>query len=215
MEITQLDIPLQSLLGNKKQAEKFYKNLNHLTRFTLKLWFRVVRKLQIEKHARTLSWIAYDPEFVPARLDGTFKLWSLRGITSFCSLATNRGFQSYKTVSDTYGLAKHDFYRYLQVRDYYNKMLLFREENEYNLIQIFHDAYKKKDPKKLVSKIYGSIQASKNHSTLYIKQNWERESGSQISEDSWLGICESQATSANSRSLREFGWKNVEIFYHS
>lgn len=29
MEITQLDFPLQSLLGNKNQAEKFYKNLNH------------------------------------------------------------------------------------------------------------------------------------------------------------------------------------------
>lgn len=81
------------------------------------------------------------------------------------------------------------------------------------MISIFHDAYQKKDNKKLISRIYESIQASKNHSTLSIKQKWERESEIQISEEIWMEICETQATTANSRSLREFGWKNVVRFF--
>ena len=39
------------------------------------------------------------------------------------------------------------------------------------------------------------------------------ESETQISEEAWLEICETQATTANSRSLREFGWKNVVRFF--
>ena len=72
---------------------------------------------------------------------------------------------------------------------------------------------KKKESKKLVSRIYGSIQASKNHSTLSIKQKWERESETQIPEQIWMEICETQATTTSSRSLREFGWKNVVRFF--
>lgn len=144
LEITQIDTPIQSIIGNKSQAERHYKSLNQWTQFTLKLWFKVLRKLQIEKEAGVLNWIAYDPEFEPARLDGVFKQWVGRGLTSFCSLISNSEFQSFKTISDTFGLEKQDFHRYLQVRDYYIKKLQIKEENKHNLISIFHDAYKKK-----------------------------------------------------------------------
>lgn len=39
-----------------------------------------------KKQARVLNWIACDPEFEPASMDGAFKQWVLRGITSFCLL---------------------------------------------------------------------------------------------------------------------------------
>lgn len=48
---------------------------------------------------------------------------------------------------------------------------------------------------------------------LSVKQKWEKDSETQISEETWLEICETQATTANSRSLREFGWKNVVRFF--
>ena len=84
--------------------------MNEWTVFTFKLWFKVLGKLQIEKQARVLNWVTYDPEFDPANLGGGFKQWVGRGITSFCSL-----------ISVRFGLGKQDFHRYLQVRDYYNK----------------------------------------------------------------------------------------------
>ena len=73
LEIAQIKIPIQSLIGSKNQAEKYYDSLNLL--FTLKLWFKVLRKLQIEKQARVLNWVAYDPQFDPANLDEGFKQW--------------------------------------------------------------------------------------------------------------------------------------------
>ena len=110
LEITQTDIPIQSILGNKSQAEKNYDSLNQWTLFTVKLLFKVLRKLQLEKQARVLNWVAYDPEFEPARLDGSFKQWIRRGITSFCSLTSNGKFQSYKAISDSFGLEKCNFF---------------------------------------------------------------------------------------------------------
>ena len=113
LEITQIKIPIQSI---KSQAERHYYSLNRWTLFTLKLWFKVLRKLQIEKQARVLNWEAYDPEYEPARLDGGFKHWVWRGITS---LSQKDNF-SYQLISDTFGVEKQDFHRYLQVIACYN-----------------------------------------------------------------------------------------------
>ena len=121
METNQLVTPIQSLLGNKNQAKKNYPNLNQWTIFSFKLWFKILKKLQLEKQARVLNWVAYDPDFVPAKLDAGFKLWTGRGIMSFCLLISKGKFQSYKEISDTYGLEKQDHYKYLQIRDYLKK----------------------------------------------------------------------------------------------
>lgn len=100
LEITQIKIPIQSIIGNKIQAEGYYNSLNPWTVFTLRLWFKVLKKSHNEKRARVLNWVAYDPEFKPARLDRGFKQWVGRGITSFCSLISNGTFQSYDLISN-------------------------------------------------------------------------------------------------------------------
>lgn len=151
LETTQIDTPLQSLLGNKNLAERSYRKLNNWTVFSLKLWFRALRQLQLEKQAGVLQWIAYDPDFIPARLDERFKQWSWRGITSYCSVISNGNLLSYQAMSDTFGLEKQDFYRYLQIRDYFNKEFKNTGMGD-NLITAFINAYLKEDNKKLVSK---------------------------------------------------------------
>ena len=50
-------------------------------------------------------------------------------------------------------------------------------------------------------------------STLYIKEKWERELGEQITDDEWWNICKTQCTSTNSRSWREFNWKNTVKYF--
>ena len=104
MEISQLRIPIQTILGNKNQAERNYFRLNQWTLFTVQLWFKILRKLRLEKQAGVLSWVAYDPDFESARLDGRFKVWAIRGITSFCSVTSNGQFKSYQEISETFGL---------------------------------------------------------------------------------------------------------------
>ena len=101
-----------------------------------------------------------DPGFGPAKVDERFKQWMWKGITSYCLVIFNGKLQSYQTLSNTFGLEKQDFYRYLQVRDYFNK-----------------------------------------------------ESDSQITDEDWTDICMIQANTTNSRSWREFGWKNLVRFF--
>jgi len=45
LELSQIDTPIQSILGNKNLAEKSYNRLSTWTVFSLRLWFRVLKKL--------------------------------------------------------------------------------------------------------------------------------------------------------------------------
>lgn len=137
LEVPQIETPIQSILGNKKLAERSYNRLSTWTVFSLMVWFRVLKKLQLEDQTGVLSWIAFDPGFKPARVDERFKQWVWRGITSYCSVISNGKLQSYQTLSNTFGLDKQDFYRYLHVRDYFNKKIKSTLPEDHNLITIF------------------------------------------------------------------------------
>jgi len=67
-------------------------------------------------------------------------------------------------------------FRYFQVRDYVNKEIK-QTNRDSNVISIFTDAYKAKESKHLISHTYKKLQNPKNHSTLQVKQKWERETG--------------------------------------
>lgn len=117
-----------------------------------------------------------------------FRQWAHKGVTAYCTTAKARGLESFGHLSNAYNLGKNDFFRYPQVRDYFNKEIKQTEDNEPNLINIFTDAYKSKDNKHLISRIYKRLQNCNNYSTDYVKQKWEKESGLQISEDDWNDI---------------------------
>uniref|UniRef100_A0A9J7X3G9 Reverse transcriptase domain-containing protein n=1 Tax=Cyprinus carpio carpio TaxID=630221 RepID=A0A9J7X3G9_CYPCA len=78
LEVSQIETPIQSILGNKKLAERSYNRLSTWTVFSLRVWFRVLKKLQLEDQTGVLSWIAFDPGFEPAREDERFKQWVWR-----------------------------------------------------------------------------------------------------------------------------------------
>lgn len=55
LEITQIIIPIQSIIGNKSQAEGYYNSLNPWTAFTLRLWFKVLKKSHVTNTLGSLS----------------------------------------------------------------------------------------------------------------------------------------------------------------
>ena len=83
------------------------------------------------------------------------------------------------------GLKRLDFFRYLQTRTSFNNEIKSKEKFNANLIDIFIDIYKNMDNRKLVSKLYSSIQSSRKHSTDKVRLKWEKESGFVISEEDW------------------------------
>lgn len=80
------------------------------------------------------------------------------------------------------------------------------------IINVFIDAYKSGTHKRMISRIYSSIQSSKNHSTLYLKDKWEKEANIILSDEEWLNICKTQYTTSSSGQWRELSWKNIRFF---
>lgn len=147
--------------------------MNYLTQTPLKIWYKELRNSKIERQGRILRWIEYDLQFKPARLDLRFKQWSSQGITSFCLISTESGLESFQQLSHKINLDKQDFFRYLQVRHYFNKNIRDPEDPGSTIVQIFVDDYKKKVNKKLISIIYSCLMSTKKHS-MYLKQKWEK-----------------------------------------
>lgn len=83
LELSQLDIPLQSLLGDRNLYLMHRQNLSDWTKTPLNIWFAECHKNKLENHIKILRWVAHDKDFKPAHMDGRFKQWLLKGITSY------------------------------------------------------------------------------------------------------------------------------------
>lgn len=66
---------------------------------------------------------------------------------------------------------------------------------------------------KAISVLYRSLRDSEAASTLYIKEKWEKELNININLEEWHDMCETQHTTTNSRTWREFGWKNLTRYF--
>lgn len=111
-------------------------------------------------------------------------------------------------------MGKDDFYRYLQVRHYFNQNLkeaLGKTESEF--LREFLSFYESKTCSKVISSLYKAIQLSKQDSTEYIKKRWEKEVNAVITMESWENICQLPWISTGSNTWREFAWKNVVRFF--
>lgn len=119
-EISQLNIPLQSLLGSKPLYEQHLTKLNQWSKTCFYIWFKECKSSPpLERQSRLLRWVAFDPEFIPARIDGRFKYWVGTGITAYCSITSLGELDSFQKLSDKFGLEKNDFFRYLQIRSFF------------------------------------------------------------------------------------------------
>ena len=124
--------------------EQHSSGLNQWSKVCLRICFKEL----LERQSKLLRWVAFDPEFKLTGIDGRFKHWYRRGITSYCSISSKGELDSFQKILDTYGLEKFDFFRYLQIRSYFNDEIKPTEECETNLIDIFIDMYKNMDNKK-------------------------------------------------------------------
>ena len=63
----------QSMVANRDMFKKNENTLDLITRFTLEIWFTVVRKYNLEKEIKILSWVAYDSKFKSGAMDNKFE----------------------------------------------------------------------------------------------------------------------------------------------
>ena len=78
---------------------------------------------------------------------------------------------------------------------------------------MFISAYESDQGKKLISKFYKEQENLKGDNSKYIKEKWEKEAGSLISEEEWEQINEQQWRTTCSISWREYGWQNIVRYF--
>ncbi len=166
----------------------------------------------MEKETKILSWFAFDSRFVPGMNDKGFKDWAKKGITAMCTVVERGKMQSFEKLRDKFGLDEREQYRYLQMRDYYEKEI--KTDNENEVIEVFRKAYEG-EKCRVISALYRSLMSCRKISSLYVKGKWEKELKEQITEEEWFNICKTQCTSISSRIWREFNWKNMIRFFRT
>lgn len=208
-----IKIPLPSLIGDINLLNNYLNKLPSWVTVPLNIWKKLLKDTEIEQNARILRWIIHDTEFIPAKLDNRFKYWRNSGITSFSTITNNKGLLTFQQLRNTFNLEKYDFFRYLQLRHYYNKNIKWTTERGLSVVKVFMEALKGNAIRKLISKTYTSLQLERGHSTAYVKTRWEREANIKITEEDWLNICKTQSSTSSSGLWREFIWKNILRFF--
>ena len=207
-------IPITALLNDNKLQEEQEIPEDSITGSFLKSWQEITKICRFKNTSKIMRWCAYDSDFSPNKLDGRFKTWITRGLTSYYSFVHKGVFQSFETLQKDHGLGKDDFFRYLQVRDYFNKNI--KEalgKDGPGFMEVFLALTKSRTCDKIISKLYNAIQLSKQGNTEYIKRKWEKEIGVKISQENWEKICQLQWLSTGSNTWREFCWKNITRFF--
>lgn len=106
--MTQIDLPLQTIIRDRKSHLEQKENLNCGTRTPLNIWFEEYEKLKLGNQMKLLRWVAYDKEFAPAQQDNCFKRWSARGVWT-----SDAGqMHSFERLEDKHDLEKQDYFRY-------------------------------------------------------------------------------------------------------
>lgn len=91
-------LPVIASKGMFKENEN---KVDSITKFTLEVWFKLVKKFKMEKGIKIFSWLAYDSKFKPGTMNTKFWDWASRGmsILSFFFYQKRRNDQLSKVVS--------------------------------------------------------------------------------------------------------------------
>lgn len=93
--MTQLKLPLQTILGDKKIYLEQKNNLNEWTKTPLKIWYDECESFKSVANMKQFRWVTYDREFIPAQIDGRYTNWLTRGNGPFCSMSGKEGLHSF------------------------------------------------------------------------------------------------------------------------
>ena len=206
-------IPIEATIADNELLNKQLNIGNPWLNILLRTWQETAKTCNLNDSIKLLRWCAYDTEFIPNRSDGKFKKWAAKGLTNYFSFTKEGTFHSFEYLKKRYNLEQKDFYRYLQVRNYFNQNLRPNlGKIETGILKILLLA-SESPCTKIISKLYKAILHHKSGNTWYIKEKWEREGNLTITEDAWKRMCLMQWTSSCSTIWREFCWKNVIRFF--
>ena len=117
--------------------------------------------------------------------------------------------RSFESIQKEYGLEQRDFYRYLQLRHYFNHNLsgVLKVEAS-DLMRVFLTAAGSPNCCRVISRLYRGLQQNTTENTIYVKDKWQTEGNFTITEEEWEKTCEGLWETTCSNTWREYNWKN-------
>lgn len=182
LEASQSLCPLQNLLFvvNPKKLKFLYDS--PIIRNTLKAWAQS-RKLEGRFNLTSaLTPIKNNPDFPPGTDDSGFNLWNSLGIVRLKDIFEDSSLLSFEQLSAKFNLPKHNFFRYLQLRDFIGKKTTLYTDNSKTEIEkiLIEDTRQKK-----ISHIYVTLSLTLPGDTDNLRQMWENDFIVNISREDW------------------------------
>lgn len=101
--------------------------------------------------------------------------WIDKGITTFYSITDMGQLKDFQTLKDEHVLDKQDFFRYFQLRHYYDQTVKkYPLDMDDPVLKEFRGAYTSKLKRGIISRLYKGLMSKQNHSTEYIKKKGKR-----------------------------------------
>lgn len=208
-----LPIPIQAVVADSKLKHYIHQTDNPWVKFTLKVWKNMLKIYKLEEDLLPLKWCSHDSDFTPNAMDNRFQIWTAKGITALCTIMKDNSMFSFEMLQEKHHLDKQDFFRYLQLRHYVNTKVKNITKTNHSFIELFKRAYNSNLNKGIISATYTCLVQNNIHSTAYIKAKWERETGTEISDEEWKRMWQYQWKCSSSMTWREFNWKNFIRYF--
>ena len=94
---------------------------NEWIRGTMKEWSTVRRNLKLSNSVGSTTKIAKNPDFIPSIMDSGFNKWANKGLIYIDQMFQGQTMKSFTQLQKELNLPAHDFYKFLQRRDYLQK----------------------------------------------------------------------------------------------
>lgn len=168
------DPPIQALVAHTSLGAHIEKIQNPWIKTQLKIWDKVKGLYKLDNKIEILQWCAFDPGFRPNLFDGTFKNWVSKGLTTSYSLIHNKQVKDFENWKTDFQFNNLDYFRYTQLRNYLRLNILTKTDLDDPVLIIFWKAYENTLLKGMIGKLYKGLLPRKPHSTVYIKERWEK-----------------------------------------
>lgn len=183
---------------------------NEWVNYTLKVWDKIRKVLNLSLSISRATKIADIHDFIPAKLDSGFRGWAEKGLITINQLFEGTTLRAFSQLQAQYGIASKELFRYFQIRHY------LRTHKEWDKIRKLPSNFEQfwieraenqMQVQKIVSCLYGRIQEDLTENTLDVKNKWELEANTIISDIEWERSWESWHKCLSSPTWKEFSWK--------
>lgn len=177
--------PLKDLLFFKKRKDIRMSCDNPVTLNTLKAWWSVCRIEGRLKFTSVFTPIVNNPDFQPGMCDIGFKRWGENGIHRLKDLLAANVVITFDQVIEKYSIPRHDFFRYLQIRNFilHNTDLSERCDSSPVEKLLFLS-----DKKISVSVFYKALCFAPHAGLERLKGTWEKELNVDIRDEKWEDV---------------------------